>query len=138
MKNFLKVLGVIFLVFIIIALFAGIFGGSDSSVTKDSDTTTQIKEEPKQTPDIEVVQHNLKKDDFFTHVYVVLKNNSNKNASYIDINSYFIDESGNIIGRGIGNSSDFAAGATKTIDIMCADDVSTAKSYKVELGNVIW
>lgn len=89
-------------------------------------------------PAIEVVSHNLKTDEFSTTVFAVVKNNSDKTASYLDISSYFYDAEGVVLGSGMGNATEIAPGATKTIEIMCVDDVSKATQYKVELGNVTW
>jgi len=109
---------------------------SCSGGTKSSSTTAT--EQTVQTPKIEVVSHNVKQDEYGTTVYAVVKNNTDKSASYIDIQAFFYDAQGDTIGSGLGNATNIDGGATKTIEILCADDVKAATQYKVELGNVMW
>ena len=119
----------------LVLLVVAIFASCNTGAKKESTGTSTV--EPKK-PKIEVVSHSLKKDEFSTTVYAVVKNNTNKKAEYIDVQSFFYDEQGNTVGSGLGNALELEAGASKTIEIFCVDDVSTATQYKVELGNVMW
>jgi len=148
MKKFLKVTGIVILVFLAIAMIIGALSDDDTSSSNPSNSNnkkievknTDVIDTPQETkkPEIEILNFNSKQDQFGMTVYAKIRNNTNKTVDYIDLNSYFYDVNKNIVGSGIGNAMNIGPGATKTIDILSVDDVSTAKKYNVEIGTVIW
>ena len=133
MKKFLQIGGGILLVLLVIGYF--------SSNDKETTTTTQESKSEvsaPQKPAIEIISQNFVGGDFGTKVVAEIKNNTNRTASYIDLKSVFYNEQNAIVGTGMGNATDIAAGQTKTIDILTMDNIETAKQFKVEIGNVMW
>lgn len=88
-------------------------------------------------PEIEIVKHSVKSDQYATIIHVQVKNNTDKLVSYLDLKGVFYDGDGNIVGTGVGNGMNLPAGKTKTIDVLAAD-LQGASRYEVELGNVMY
>lgn len=138
MKKFFKITGIIIAVIIVISIIGGLMDNGDSK-TKSTTGAPEPKEEAAPAkPKIEVLSINEKSDAYSSSVYAEIRNNTDKTATYCDFKSIYLDESGAVIGSGIGNLSDLAPGQTKTTQIISMDDVSNAKKYRVEVGTVLW
>lgn len=116
-------------------LFLAVFILSCSGGTKSSSTNSQGKDQQEK---IEIVAQNLIQDEYSTTVIAVIHNNANKVATYVDLSSYFYDADGKVIATGMGNATNIEPGQSKNVEILCADKVTGATQYKVELGNVMW
>lgn len=98
----------------------------------DSNTTENSK------PDVEILKQSAKYDTTMSAytIHCRLRNNTNELINYIDLKATFYDKDGNIVGTGIGNAANFAAGAEKTIDIIGLD-IQNCENYEVEIGNIM-
>jgi tetratricopeptide (TPR) repeat protein len=64
-----------------------------------------------------------------------VKNNTDKLVSYMDIQATFYDKDGKIVGTGMGNAVNLAAGAEKTIKVL-ALDIDNADKCEVQIDNI--
>lgn len=88
-------------------------------------------------PEIEILQSTPKSDGYANYVHVRVRNNTNKLCTYADLSVTYFDKAGNIVGTGMGNTSNLAAGAERTIDCI-AMNIEGADKYEVQVGNVMW
>lgn len=89
-------------------------------------------------PDVEILKHNATYEesmDSYT-VHCRVKNNTEELIDYIDLKATFYDKDGNIVGTGIGNAANFAAGAEKTIDVLGLD-IQNCENYEVQINNTL-
>lgn len=92
--------------------------------------------ESESVPDIEILKHNATYEetmDSYT-VHCRVKNNTEELIGYVDLKATFYDKKGNIVGTGIGNAANFAAGAEKTIDVIGLD-IQNCENYEVQVNN---
>ncbi|NDC40816.1 MAG: hypothetical protein EBZ77_04570 [Chitinophagia bacterium] len=62
--------------------------------------------------------------------------NGNEPVSYADFVATFYDEQGNMLGTGIGNTTNLAAGAEKTV-VCIASQINQFAKYDVQVNNVM-
>ena len=87
-------------------------------------------------PDLEILKTDETLDEISRTIHVKVRNNTDRLISYVDLKGVYYDKKKNVVGTGLGNAVNIAAGATKTIDIMSMG-IEGADSYEVELGNVL-
>ena len=109
----------------------------DKNTTTISQPTNEIAtSETTDNPAIEILQHKKSVDAYIgvTTIYVVVRNNSNDLVPYLQINASFYDKNGGIVGTGMGNTTNLAAHAKRTIEVM-ATDIHGATSYSLDIEN---
>jgi hypothetical protein len=108
-------------------------GCKKSTENKNESSSVKTK------PDIEILNNDETHEPVTNTrtVHVRIKNNTDKLVEYIDLKSVYYDGEKKIVGTGIGNTANLAAGATKTIDVM-AMGIENAKTYDIEIGNVMY
>lgn len=87
-------------------------------------------------PDVEILKHDATYEesmDSYT-VHCRVKNNTDELIDYVDLKATFYDKKGNIVGTGLGNAANFAAGAEKTIDVIGLD-IQNCEKYEVQVNN---
>lgn len=136
MKKFFK-LGCLSVVAILVIVFiVGIFASdTDYTSTGSTSVTTETGETK---PEVEILQTS---DDFEPYsesytIHVRVKNNGDDLISYLQLNGTWYDKAGKIVGTGIGNTTNFAAGAEKTVDVM-GMDIQNADHYEVQIETVM-
>lgn len=114
------------------------FGSGDDEKNSSKFNSTTISDSEISKPEVEIVKQSAKYDPTFSSytVHCRLKNNSSTLISYLDLKATFYDKNGNIVGTGIGNAVNFAAGAEKTVDVMGLD-IQNCDKYEVEIGTVL-
>ncbi|MFD2787958.1 FxLYD domain-containing protein [Hymenobacter rubripertinctus] len=105
-----------------------------AGTTSSSEAATSAATEDKQ--DLEILKTSETNNEFGRTVHVKVRNNTDRLIQYVDLKSVYYNKNKDIVGTGIGNAMNLAAGATKTIDIM-AMGIDGATSYEVEVGNVL-
>lgn len=70
-------------------------------------------------------------------IHCRVRNNTDKLISYVSLNATFYDKSGKIVGTGMGNDLNLAAGKEKTIDVV-ALSIENADHYDVEIDDVMY
>lgn len=83
--------------------------------------------------EIEIIKTSSKNDDLSQHVYVTVKNKSNKLCKSLMLESIYTDAAGKTVGTGNGAALNIAGGATKVVDCM-AMGVEGATKYNVQIG----
>lgn len=106
-----------------------------------SENTSETKTEVKPTeskPDVEILKQTSTYHDAMDSytIHCRVRNNTNELISYLDLKATFYDKKGNIVGTGIGNAANFAAGAEKTIDVM-GMDIQNCDNYEVQVNNIL-
>lgn len=116
------------------------FGSGDDEKTKRNlnSSSTTITETERTEPDVEIIKQSAKYEPTLSSytIHCRIKNNTDELISYIDLNATFYDKKGNIVGTGMGNAANFAAGSEKTIDIIGLD-IKNCETYDVEIGNIM-
>lgn len=114
------------------------FGSIDDDKKTFKNNSTTISNTESSIPDVEIIKKSAKYDSYLNSytIHCRLKNNTNELITYIDLKASFYDKNGNIVGTGIGNATNFAAGSEKTIDVIGLD-IQNCDTYEVEIGNVL-
>jgi hypothetical protein len=107
--------------------------GSEASATA---TTEPVAEAPAEKPELEILKTSETSNEFARTIHVKVRNNTDHLISYADLKGVYYDKKDGIVGTGMGNTANIAAGATKTIDIM-STGIDNADHYEVEVGNVM-
>lgn len=137
MKTVLKVLGFAFLAFIVLGVIGSMMGDKTPSANASADAVATANDattvaEPASAPALEIIKQNETADEYARTVHVQVRNNSGELLTYAGLKSVYYDKGGNIVGTGMGNAVNIAAGATKTIDVM-AMGIENAARYEVEV-----
>lgn len=127
-------------VLIVIVVFASLSDHKNASVnsnpSKSQTVNEVIAEEAK--PNVEILQQTATyqeaMDSYTIHCRV--RNNTKELINYVDVKATFYDKQGTIVGTGMGNAANFAAGAEKTIDVI-GIDIQNCDRYEVQVDNVI-
>jgi hypothetical protein len=144
MKKFFKIVGVVLAAFILIGILlpdpkkADAAGATALAQPAGVEVTPREEQIPEsaERPELEVLKTSETANEFARTIHVKVRNNSDHLISYADLKGVYYDGKNDIVGTGIGNAANIAAGATKTIDIM-STGVEGADRYEVEVGNVL-
>ena len=113
MKNFLKFIGLIFVIIIIASAINSVSKDKNSNVSVDTDKKTEKQQEVKEKKkDYEITDTKIEKDSFSTYAVGVLKNNSDSDKSYVQVVFPVYDKSGNKVGSAMANINDLKANST--------------------------
>jgi hypothetical protein len=112
------------------------FGSGDNDTAKAGGKNT-VKE-TETAPEVEILSQNgVYEPELNSYtIHCRVKNNTDDLISYLDLQATFYDKAGKIVGTGLGNAANLAAGAEKTIDVM-AMDVDNVAKYEVVVNNVM-
>lgn len=127
-KHILSVITVSFFIFLA-------FGSYETGTSTD----TVTREDGTKVPAVEILQQTSEYESY-TNSYTIhcrVKNNTDKLITYVDINATFYDIKGTIVGTGMGNTTNLAAGAEKTIDVLGLD-IDNADKYEVQIDNIMY
>ena len=118
------------------------FGSIDDKKTKSKDNSgnnfSNVIDTDNSIPDVEILKQSAKYEPTLSSytIHCRLKNNTSDLITYLDLKATFYDKNGNIVGTGIGNAVNFAAGAEKTVDVMGLD-IQNCETYEVEIGTIL-
>jgi|SRR6185437_16842433 len=85
-------------------------------------------------PDLQILQKVYQPSYGAALVHVQVRNNTSSLMSYVQVNITFYDKNNNIVGTGMGNTSNLAGGATRTIDAI-GMNIENCDHYDVDLQN---
>lgn len=143
MKKLLKILAGVFVALVVIGMLlpdpkkgatSGTVLAENASATTDAAAPEAPAEESK--ADLEILKTSETANEMARTIHVKVRNNTGHLISYADLKGVYYDKKGNIVGTGLGNTTNIAAGASKTIDIMSMG-IENADRYEVEMGNVM-
>ena len=115
---------------------------------KEAVSSQQIETQPTETeelpvveeskPDVEILKQSATYEEVMNAytIHCRVKNNTTELINYVDLKATFYDKEGNIVGTGMGNAANFAAGAEKTIDVMGLD-IQNCEKYEVQVDNIM-
>ena len=114
------------------------FGSGDDEKRKYEYNSTEVVNSESSKPDVEIIKQSAKYEPTLSSytIHCRLKNNTNELITYLDLKATFYDKDGNIVGTGMGNAANFAAGAEKTVDVMGLD-IQNCENYEVEVETVL-
>ena len=118
-------------------LFAA-YGSGDDKKSVSTEASLNQEATGNEKPEVEILKQTANYEatmDTYT-VHCRVKNNTNELINYLDLKATFYNKNGDIVGTGIGNAANLAAGAEKTIDVI-GFDIQNAENYEVEVGNVL-
>lgn len=142
MKKFLKIVGGIIGALFIIGLLLPDpkKGTAEANATAISPSAGEGAGEPvaavEAKPDLEILKHNETVNEYARVIHVKVRNNTDHLIQYADLKGVYYNKNKDIVGTGLGNATNIAAGATKTIDIQGLG-IDNADSYEIEIGNVL-
>lgn len=114
---------------------------SSNTSTVSSEKESIAEMEVKHTeskPDVEILKQTATYQDVMNTytIHCRVRNNTSELISYVDLKATFYDKNGKIVGTGMGNAANFAAGAEKTIDVMGVD-IQNCDNYEVQVNNIL-
>jgi|GEM_PF-3580606 len=117
----------------VLVLLIGITQSGKNAKAENNQKDASIIETSSKKPEIEILQDKASTNDIgIMTVHVVVKNNSDELKHYVQIDASFFDKDGGIVGTGIGNTSNLAPHAERTIDVL-AMDIHNAATYKLDV-----
>ena len=123
------------LTFILAVLIIGVIaaaGGEDSTTNNSSDEnnigTNQITTA---TEKFTVVEHTTENDGYWTYITGTIKNNTNKEYSYVQVEINLYDENGSLINSTLDNINNLEANGTWKFKAMATSDFATYKIKEV-------
>lgn len=124
-----KILTFIFGIIIIGAIASSGNSNTNTTSTKDNDNTgtnTQTS-----TEKLTVLDHKTEDDGYWTYITGTVKNNTNKEYTYVQIEVNLYDESGNLISSTLDNINNLEANGTWKFKAMALDEFATYKIKEV-------
>lgn len=135
MKKFLKGLGIVLGIFIIISIIAG--ACSNNGITNtDNVSSSEESQSSKESKDYEFVEDpELVNEGYgFYSVKGILKNNTNTDKEYIQISFILYDEDGNNVGTAWANAEQLKAGGNWKFNAsgMSTDENTEVTSFELD------
>ncbi|PWB25169.1 FxLYD domain-containing protein [Flavobacterium sp. HTF] len=114
------------------------FESGDDKKSNYKRNSTGVTDSESSKPDVEIIKQSAKFEPTLSSytIHCRLRNNTNELITYLDLKATFYDKEGNIVGTGIGNAANFAAGAEKTVDVMGLD-IQNCENYEVEIETIL-
>jgi|LDZS01.1.fsa_nt_gi hypothetical protein len=124
----LRTAGAVILLALIAAVVSGCGGGT---ATTPSGSATKPISQPTEKPELEVVETNIEKDQFGNR-YVVgtVKNNTDKEYSYVQVEINLYDDAGTQVGSTMTNANNLEPGGTWKFKAPILEENAT--KYKVK------
>ncbi len=119
---------------LVLVIFAGIYGATKEKDSKETvkTTTKSGTEEKKEKASYEITDVKVEKDEFQTYVTGILKNNTDKEKSYVQIVFSVNDKDGNKVGSALANVNNLEAGKTWKFKAVY---IGTEKDVKIDIEN---
>lgn len=124
----------IFLGLLVLVIFAGIYGATKEKGSKETvkTTTKSEPEEKKEKTPYEITDVKVEKDKFQTYVTGVLKNNTDKKKSYVQIVFSVNDKDGNKVASALANVNNLESGKTWKFKAVY---IGKEKDVKIDIEN---
>lgn len=129
-KQGLPIWLIVVIVIVVIAIIGGLGSNSSNNDKEEQTGTTAEKKEDVVLED----GHTGSLDEYGTFYYIegYIKNNSDKDYSYIEVEFTTYDSEGNTLGTCMDNNSSLEANGRWKFKAMCTDDVKNIASYKLK------
>jgi hypothetical protein len=144
MKKFFKIIAGVFVALVVIGMLlpdpkkggATSGGAALAEAAPSAEAAAPAAPAEESKPELEILKSSESANEFARTIHVKVRNNTDHLISYADLKGVYYDKKGGIVGTGMGNATNIAAGATKTIDILSMG-IEKADRYEVEMGNVM-
>lgn len=117
-----KVLGVIIVLIIVIAAFGSCGEDATNTPATTGDTpsqSTEVQPAPAATGNFTVIEHSATVDEYgYTTIVGKVKNNTDKEWAYVQVEISLFDKDGNQMGSTLDNINNLGAGATWSFKAM--------------------
>lgn len=133
-----------FWIIVLIVVAGAIGGGNSTSNTKTNqstqvndtssieDTKNEVENKEEKKEDLEIVGDITdESDQFATYISGVIKNNTDKKYSYVQVTFNLYDADGNLIGTALDNVNNLEANGTWKFKAMGISENGTVASYKI-------
>ena len=131
-KKKLPTWAIVLIAIFVVAIIGGAMGNSDSDTqdSKEQTGTTSVKKEDLELED----GHTGALDEYGIAYYIdgYVKNNSDKEFSYVQIEFITYDSEGNTLGSCIDNNSGLEADGRWKFKVICTGEVDKIASYKLK------
>lgn len=131
-KKRLPTWAIVLIVILVIAVIGGATGDDESSTTKSNEQTgkTEVK-----TESLELEEGYTGAPDEYGFAYYIegyIKNNTDKDYSYVQVEFTTYDSEGNTLGTCLDNNSGLEAQGRWKFKAMCTEEVDKIASYKLK------
>ena len=131
-KKKLPTWAIVLIVILVIAVIGGGMSDEDSSTTKSNEQTgkTEVKAE-----DLELEEGDTGAPDEYGFAYYIegyIKNNTDEDYSYVQVEFTTYDSEGNTLGTCLDNNSGLEAQGRWKFKAMCIEEVDKIASYKLK------
>ena len=128
-----KVLSFILIIFIIgvISLASGDNNNNTTTNNSATESNTGTNQQTNPTEKFTVLEHTTENDGYWTYVTGTIKNNTNKEYTYVQVEINLYDESGNLINSTLDNINNLEANGTWKFKAMATSEFSTYKIKEV-------
>lgn len=131
-KKRLPTWAIVLIVILVIAVIGGATGDDESSATKSNEQTgkTEVK-----TEGLELEEGYTGAPDEYGFTYYIegyIKNNTDKDYSYVQVEFTTYDSEGNTLGTCLDNNSGLEAQGRWKFKAMCTEEVDKIASYKLK------
>lgn len=115
--------------FILVLFIIGAFAmaGEDTTTSSTSENNTGVNQQTSATEKFTVLEHQTENDSYWTYITGTIKNNTNKEYSYVQVEINLYDESGNLINSTLDNINNLEANGTWKFKAMATSEFSTYK-----------
>lgn len=112
-----------------IFLCALILSGGDTTPVSNNNVNTTNNGQNNNTKQekFSVIEHSTSNDGYWTYIVGKIKNNTNKNYSYVQVEINLYDSAGNLINSTLDNINNLEANGTWKFKAITTDDFSTYK-----------
>lgn len=121
--------GIIIVVVIALAASGGDKNKDQGSGTKDGKSTPAAADKVEK-PDLEVINHSTESDSFATYIVGSVKNNTNKQYKYVQVEVNLYDADGAQVGSTLANTNNLEPGGTWKFKTMAT--TKDFASYKIK------
>lgn len=90
----------------------------------------EIEEEAEEIEELELIEHSFVEDEFMSSVVGKIRNNSDDNLSYVQVEINLYDAEGNLVGSTLDNVNNLRPGDTWRFEAIVLDD--DVDSYSIE------
>ena len=119
------------LAIIIIGVVSAAGGDTSTSNNPNNENNTGTNQTTTVTEKFTVVEHKTEKDGYWTYVTGTIKNNTNKEYSYVQVEVNLYDEDGSLINSTLDNINNLEANGTWKFKAMATSEFATYKIKEV-------
>ncbi|MRG45898.1 hypothetical protein GFS24_12280 [Chitinophaga sp. SYP-B3965] len=136
-----KIILIVIATIIVLSVIANIGKGDKASSSSSSESAPAANSAASSDskPTIQILQHNEKIENMASEtmrtIHVTVQNNGSSLEDYVEVKATWYDKDGKVVGTGMGNTTNLASGAKRTIDVLGLS-IEKAVKYDIEALNM--